>query len=190
MRDHDITGAVVSLLSYFIQPIFWLMMICKCVDHIVGCVATALHSIRKNSFGFLLFFLFWSLVFSAIRNLCLAFWMWLTSISYFTDALYSRRIYLLIAFRCFNVLQFGCVHSTFFFFAFSSFTKCTDTSQSIPHELGFVGPKISHPKTKKKSTIIYVSNKCVCYLSRFWCVFERDVSYLVDFTIKFNEQKE
>lgn len=46
MRDHNIAGAVVSLLPNFIQPILWLMVVGECVNHIVGGITAALHLLK------------------------------------------------------------------------------------------------------------------------------------------------
>lgn len=49
MRDHHVAGAVVALLPDFVQPIFWLWIVCECLNHggcvgLYGCGA-ALHSV-------------------------------------------------------------------------------------------------------------------------------------------------
>lgn len=57
MWNHNIAGAVVSFLPYFVQPIFWLWIVNECVNH-VGCVGlcggcTTLHSVVfSKSVGF------------------------------------------------------------------------------------------------------------------------------------------
>lgn len=56
MRDHNVAGAVVALLTNFIQPIFGLWIVSECVDHIGGVALYGSRAALHSVWGFLLLY--------------------------------------------------------------------------------------------------------------------------------------
>lgn len=114
MRDHNIAGAVVAFLPNFVQPIFWLWIVCECFNHVgrmvTNGICAALHSVRIVVFASS-FFLFLFVVEAnrfAVCNKCHKNYNFYDGLSQLLDNAYQGMLLVNAIAVSFQIFAFGC----------------------------------------------------------------------------------